>query len=61
MANQYKLVVGGKELDTFEDLGISLNYQIEDIIDITKRKTNYSKTIELPGTPINNNYNVSYI
>ena len=54
--NEYKLEVDGKELDTFAELGISLNYQLEDIIDITKRKTSYSKTIELPGTPINNSY-----
>ena len=42
-------------LDTYDgDKSISLNYQISDIKDISKKKTNYSKTITLPGTPINN-------
>lgn len=54
MIQNYIIEIGGVELDTFGDLPISLNYQIEDILDITKRKTNYSKTIELPATPKNN-------
>jgi hypothetical protein len=52
--NKYTITAEGKPLDTFDDFGISLNYQIEDILDVTKRKTNFSKTIELPGTPNNN-------
>lgn len=52
--NKYIITANGKPLDTFDDFNISLNYQIEDIMDITKRKTNFSKTIELPGTKNNN-------
>jgi len=52
--NKYIIEANGKPLDTFDDFNISLNYQIEDIMDITKRKTNFSKTIELPGTKNNN-------
>lgn len=54
--NKYIILANGTPLDTFEDLGISLNYQIQDILDITKRNTSYSKTIELPGTPHNNRF-----
>jgi len=54
--NKYIITANGIQLETFEDFGISLNYQIEDILDITKRKTNFSKTIELPGTPSNNQF-----
>lgn len=52
--NNYQLIANKEKLDTFEDFNISLNYAITDITDITKRKTNFSKTIELPGTPNNN-------
>lgn len=54
--NQYKIIVNQNELDTYEDDIISLNYQIDDILDVTKRSTNYSKTITLPGTPFNNKF-----
>lgn len=54
--NKYQIIANGIELDTNEEIDISLNYQIENIMDISKRNTNYSKTISLPGTPINNNF-----
>lgn len=44
------------ELDLNEDFNISLNYQIEDILDISSRNTSYSKTVTLPGTPVNNKF-----
>lgn len=52
--NKFQLVANGKVLDTYNDVGISMNYQVEDILDITKKTTNFSKTITLPGTPFNN-------
>jgi len=58
MINKYKIIAignGGVELDT-TDVDISLNYQIDDILDITKRATSFSKTIKLPGTPTNNKF-----
>jgi len=54
--NQFKIVSLGQQLDTYDDLNISLTYQIDDIEDITIKKSSFSKTIILPGTPINNEY-----
>lgn len=54
--NKYIVVAEGRNLDTYEELDISLNYQIEDILEISKRKTDFSKTITLPGTPKNNKF-----
>jgi hypothetical protein len=41
-------------LDIDDEFNISLNYQIDDILDISKRNTSYSKTVTLPGTQKNN-------
>jgi len=54
--NQFKIVSLGKVLDTYDDIDISLTYQIDDIEDITVKKSSFSKTIILPGTPVNNEY-----
>jgi hypothetical protein len=54
--NNYSIIANGQELDTFEALPISLNYQVDDILAIDKRNTNFSKTIQLPGTPENNKF-----
>ena len=54
--NKYFIISDGIELDTYEEIDISLNYQIDDIMNIEKRKTNFSKTIKLPGTPKNNKF-----
>jgi hypothetical protein len=54
--NQFKIVSLGKTLDTYDDLDISLTYQIDDIENITLKKSSFSKTIILPGTPNNNEY-----
>jgi hypothetical protein len=54
--NKFSVVADGKQLDTYDNIAVSFNYQIEDILDITKRTTNYSKTITLPGTPFNNKF-----
>lgn len=54
--NKYNIIAEGVSLDTYEEVDISLNYQIDDILDIAKRNTNYSKTINLPGTPVNNKF-----
>lgn len=37
-------------LDTFQEESISLNYNIADITDISKKNSSYSKTIQLPDT-----------
>lgn len=54
--NDFQIIADGKFLDTTEEVSISLNYQIEDILDIAKRNTSFSKTITLPGTPSNNQF-----
>ena len=54
--NKFSVVANGLTLDTYDNIGVSINYQIEDILNITKRTTNYSKTITLPGTPDNNQF-----
>jgi hypothetical protein len=54
--NQFKIVSLGQTLDTYDDINISLTYQIDDIEDITVKKSSFSKTIILPGTPTNNEY-----
>ena len=52
--NDFIIRAGDTELNTFDDISVSLNYQIDDILDIEKRNTNFSKTITLPGNPNNN-------
>jgi hypothetical protein len=54
--NQFKILANGVALETYDDFAISLNYQITDITDITSRRTSFSKTIVIPGTPINNEF-----
>lgn len=52
--NKYTIYINGQELDTRDDISVSLNYQVADILDPSKKKTNFSKTITLPGTKRNN-------
>ena len=54
--NKFQVIANGQILDTYDNLSVSMNYQVEDILDITKKTTNYSKTITLPGTPFNNKF-----
>lgn len=51
--NKYILIAGSRQLDT-DNSGISLNYQISDIYDVTDRKDSFSQKFSLPGTPVNN-------
>jgi hypothetical protein len=43
-------------LDLSSDLVISLNRSIEEIEDITQRRTSFSKTFEIPGTDVNDRF-----
>ncbi len=52
--NDFRIIAGGKVLDTYDDVGVSLNFEIEDILNVEKRKTNFSKTITIPGSKSNN-------
>jgi len=47
------LFVEGYEVDTLGDIDVDFTYSISEISDIEKRNTNYSKTIILPSTPVN--------
>lgn len=42
------------DLKEFEDFGLEFVYNIEDISDFGSRRSNYSKSFKLPGTPRNN-------
>ncbi len=53
--NIYKLTAGNIVLDT-NDIDVSITYEIDDILDISKRSTTWTRTITLPGSPINNKY-----
>jgi hypothetical protein len=49
-----RLFLEGIEIDLTEDIDISVNYAVSDIKDISKKKSNYTKSITLPGTANNN-------
>lgn len=49
-----EIYIEGNKLDLFDDIGSTLNYQIDDIKDFSSRNTNYSKTITIPGNANNN-------
>jgi len=51
----FKILTSQGELDTDSNiLDVSLNFAVDDIIDISKRNTSYTKSITLPGTQNNN-------
>lgn len=53
----FKIITAQGELDTDSNISdISLNYAIDDILDISKRNTSFSKSITIPGTPNNNKF-----
>jgi hypothetical protein len=54
--NQLQIIANNTVLDTYDDWDVSLNYQIQDILDISKRTTSFSKTIIIPGTKLNNEF-----
>jgi len=45
---------GGLRVDLYDNVSIPLNYTILDVREPEKRKTNWSKTITIPGTKNNN-------
>ena len=49
-----EIILNGTYLDLIDDVSMPLSYQIADIKDPSKKNTNFSKTITLPGTRINN-------
>lgn len=49
-----EIFINNTKVDLIEDLPISLNYSIADIREPDKRNTSYSKTINLPGSKVNN-------
>jgi hypothetical protein len=48
------VIVEGYDLDLLEDIAADFTYSIQDIREPDKRTTDFSKTIQLPGTPKNN-------
>ena len=53
---RYEIITPQGSLDVLYDYDISLNYSVNDILDLGKTKTSYSKTIILPGTSENNKF-----
>lgn len=49
-----KIQLTTAEIDLAKEIGFGLNYSIDDIRNIEKKNTNYSKTITLAGTDNNN-------
>lgn len=47
------VIVEGFELDLLEDISTDFTYSIQDIREPDRRTTDFSKTIEIPGTPKN--------
>ena len=50
----YELFLEGQLADIRQDLGMQLNFNIDDINKYGSRDTSFSKTIVLPGTARNN-------
>lgn len=44
----------GQNIDLYEDIPLALNLQVNDIRDITKRNSSYTKTIKIPASRNNN-------
>jgi hypothetical protein len=51
---EYKENEVNDTIDLYDDIPFPLNFQIDDISDPSKKKTNFSKTITIPGTKNNN-------
>lgn len=43
-----------RKLDLYDDVSLNLNFSVNDIRDISKRNSTYSKTIKIPATDNNN-------
>ena len=53
---QYQLVTEFGELDLSEDFQAAITKQLEDVTNLTKRKSDYTKTLDLYGSPNNNKF-----
>lgn len=47
------LYIGGVNIDLFEDVPITIDYALTDVMEPASRKVSHTKTIELPNTPNN--------
>lgn len=53
---RYTIETINGNLDTYYDYDVSLNYQLNDVLDLNSTNTNWSKTIKIPGTAANNQF-----
>lgn len=53
MRNELK--IGGRSVDMIEDIGINLTKEVYNIIDPSKRKSDFTKTVKIPGSKNNDN------
>ena len=49
-----EILVNNQSLELKEDLAMAFTYSISDIRQPEKRQTDFSKTIRIPGTKLNN-------
>lgn len=49
-----ELLIAGQSIDCIEDLGILITKEVYSIVDPSKRKTDYTKTVTIPGSKNNN-------
>lgn len=50
------LLIDATPIDINDDVAFALNFSVADIREPDKRKTSFSKTITIPGTPANNTF-----
>jgi len=48
-----ELVIGGYSIDTIEDLDINITKEVYNIDDPSKRQSDFSKSVEIPGSKLN--------
>lgn len=50
-----ELIIGGRPVDTIEGLDINITKEVYSIIDPSKRKSDFTKTVKIPGSKVNDN------
>jgi hypothetical protein len=48
-----ELVIGGYSIDTIEDIDINITKEVYNIDDPSKRQSDFSKSVDIPGSKLN--------
>jgi hypothetical protein len=51
-----RLIASGQELDMFDEVQLNVTYSIEDILDLSSRRSEYTREFNLPGTKKNKEF-----